>query len=486
MFRYLISIVLVLMVACGGKDSKSDKPSVMVDPKPLQGILQFQVRHNLAHDACLAEGNCFLHTEASAEGVSDWLSGLREHSNLAVLHWDRSIPWQVFNQDVAPGATMVEFYDARIDPDLLRWLSAFVVQFESMAHGYLAVSILHGERNRLQKMALDSDPQHDVELSGACPTIQPGSLFEVDYEQGGTMHHEQIDIENAYSNFLLYLYAKLRPEYLALMVESNLYREMCAPQWPGLVSLYHQLYDRLKSQVDPQTRLFSTLTLQHLLRYDLDTCYPHLSVSACGQTASFEPYQPGAVDQCYPVDASPVQELDQGDRLDLLALSFYPDSLTFAPGTEDSTLYIYDETWDGLDNEDCTVQVRSPPYVDPWSGIDRLNWSKPIAIAETSARSCRTYIWKADDTESLIIRPASDANTQAFWLETLLSQAREHRLEFFVQSFLQDYDPLGLWVVRENVLPPSIYSLFNLWSCSGLIDRDGQAKSRLLEIWQPD
>lgn len=46
------------------------------------------------------------------------------------------------------------------------------------------------------------------------------------------------DLERSYTNFVMYLYDKLHPDYLALMVEANLFKELEAPcpaNWDALM-----------------------------------------------------------------------------------------------------------------------------------------------------------------------------------------------------------------------------------------------------------
>ncbi len=78
----------------------------------------------------------------------------------------------------------------------------------------------------------------------------------------------------------------------------------------------------------------------------------------------------------------------------------------------------------------------------------------------------------------------ADIKSEAFWLEHALQTARARNFEFYVQSFLRDYPPLGLWTVRQNILPPYAFTAFHSFPCMGLYDEQGNAKPEVTDIWQ--
>lgn len=76
---------------------------------------------------------------------------------MAVLHWDRAIPWLAFDENPPQGVSRTDFYDGRIDNAMRSWIDAFADHFRRMASGYLAVSILDGQRTGLQPYRLDGN-----------------------------------------------------------------------------------------------------------------------------------------------------------------------------------------------------------------------------------------------------------------------------------------------------------------------------------------
>jgi len=60
---------------------------------------------------------------------------------------------------------------------------------------------------------------------------------------------------------------------------------------------------------------------------------------------------------------------------------------------------------------------------------------------------------------------------------------RSEDLAFVYQSFLRDYPPLGMWLVSDDVLDPTVVNLFNIWPCSGLQTEDGSPKAAE-EVWR--
>lgn len=250
-----------------------------------------------------------------------WLNELASLSNMAVLHWDRPIPWLAFDENPPQGVSRIDFYDGRIDESLRNWFDAFVVHFQRLPQSYLAVSLLNGERDGLQKYRVNDTLE--VEVTGACPVLSPGTQIEFTYDPGSGPVTASFDLERSYENFLMYLYDKLQPDYLALMVEVNLYKEMsdpCPANWDGLVQLYRQIYDSVRPQVDSDTKVFATLTLQHLLAYDLDVHPGPLVYEPCTGDPTPPAYAVPDAATAYPLDLSAIRDLDQGDRLEILAL----------------------------------------------------------------------------------------------------------------------------------------------------------------------
>ena len=472
----LVCLLLLIIVSgcpgCGG-DSDNDTP------KPLMGLLQFRIRHNLQDDSCLARNDCFFSIEEEDE-TAWWLAQIAADSNLAVLHWDRAVPWLAFDEDPPAGTSRAEFFDARIDDRLRSWIDAFVIHFASLPYSYLTVTPLHGLRNKLERCRINEDLE--VEITDDCPDAGPGTVIQFQYDPGTGMETASFDLERSYRNFVLYLYEKLRPDYFAIMIETNLFKTFCPTKWNGLVDLYRSIYDTVRAEVDPQTKVFTTGVFQDLLDYEVEQCFGALAFEACVGDPSPPDYPDPDPITCYPLDLSAITDLDQGDRLEILALSFYPDSLLMAVAEIDNLLYTYPEDWDGTGN--CQMRTQLPPFLDPMAALDRFNWSKPVAIAELGARSCRTLQFFDDGVNRFIIQPAGDPTSQAFWLDHFLAGAKERQFEFYVQVFRDDYYPLGLWTVRQSVLPEDLFNVNNTFTCMGLYNDNGQVKDGIIDIWQ--
>jgi hypothetical protein len=171
-------------------------------------------------------------------------------------------------------------------------------------------------------------------------------------------------------------------------------------------------------------KVFATVTFQDLLDYEIEQCHGPLAF----EERTGDPSPPNYPDPdpitCYPLDLSAVTDLDQGNRLEILALSFYPDSLQMAVA-DDNLLYVYPDAWD--ENSSCLMRTQAPPFLDPMAALDRFDWSKPVAIAELGARSCRTFSFFTDGQNRFI---------------------------------------------------------FNIFPCIGLYDENGQVKDGVTDIWQ--
>lgn len=458
----LCSILLLLL--------SSDVPPMRM------GLLQFKVSHTLTDSSCLPN-DCYL-TMQDDGNTANWLNKLETLSNMAVLHWDRPIPWLAFNADPPAGIDRMVFFDSRIDPQMKAWVNDFSEHFKKMGTGYLAVSILNGNRNGLQEFRINETSQAVV--GEVCPVVEPGVQISFQYKSDDQLITAEFDLAKSYTNFILYLNDKLHPDYLALMVETNLYKEMnppCPERWPSLVRLYHYIYDSIRPQVDPATKVFSTLSLMPLLHYDSDTCNGPRKVVTCDSSQPPPDYDPPDPGHCYPLDLSSLKDLDQGDRIEVLALSFYPDSLLMNVSA-DNLVKFYPENWDGKSN--CNLQTRATPFLDPMEAIRRFNWQKPIGIAELGARSGRVFHVR----EGYLLSLPADSTSQSFWLGHFLTAAQEERFEFYIQSFSNDYPPIGIWAVQDNYMTPELFSLFNNFALMGLHTSQGNPKGNITTIWK--
>jgi len=471
-----IIITVLGIFGCGGGSGGGDGNDEPL--RPLMGILQFRIQHNLRDDSCVGRGDCFYSIEEDDQTAA-WLAQIAADSDLAVLHWDRAVPWLAFDADPPLGTSRIDFFDARIDANLLDWINAFAVHFAALPFSYLAVTPLHGLRNKLERCRIDEDLE--VEITGDCPDVGPGTVVNFQYDPGTGPVMASFDLERSYRNFVLYLYDKLRPDYVAVMIEVNMFKTLCPAKWDGLVGLYRSVYDRVRAEVAADTRVFATVTFQDLLNYEIEQCYGPLAFEVCAGVPGPPAYPDPDPLICYPLDLSAITDLDQGDRLEILALSFYPDNLLMATSENDNLLYAYPEDWDEVSG--CAMRAALVPFLDPVAALDRFNWNKPVAIAELGARSCQTFQFVNDGVNRFIIQPPGDLTSQAFWLDHFLESARQRKFEFYVQVFRNDYLPIGLWAERQGVLPENLYNVNNIFPCMGLYDDTGQPKDPVTDIW---
>jgi hypothetical protein len=137
--------------------------------------------------------------------------------------------------------------------------------------------------------------------------------------------------------------------------------------------------------------------------------------------------------------------------------------------------------WDGA--SDCWMHSPYGPFVDPMAQLDRLGWTKPVAMAEWSARSCQSLVRIEAEGQSYWVEPDASPETQLAWLNLVLETARQHNFTFVIWSFLQDYSPLPKWVVDQGVIDPWFHGVINTWACSGLLTSDDQPKPAVLDAW---
>jgi hypothetical protein len=123
-----------------------------------------------------------------------------------------------------------------------------------------------------------------------------------------------------------------------------------------------------------------------------------------------------------------------------------------------------------------------PPVVDPWAQLDRIDWDKPVAISETSSRSCPVWQWFDNSSGDGLLRIPGTPTTQHYWLDRALTAADTRSMAFMVQSLYEDYPPIGRDFL-QNVSTPLSYNALNLWPCSGLYTADGAPKSGVRSRW---
>lgn len=439
------------------------------DALPRRGVLQFQVEHNMETDACVSAADCRLSIEAE-DDVQAWLGRIAELGTMPVLHWDRAIPWMVFAEPAPDPGQRVAFYDGRLDANLRAWIDAFAAQFADADGGLLTVSPLHGDRVNLAPMHRANGSEEM--LTDGCPTLAPGTTFDT---SEGTF-----ELGPTYAHFLLYLHDKLRPSRMALAVEANLYLLACPDQWDGFVETYRDAYDAVRAEVDAELPLFTTLIYSQLLGHDDQACHGGLAWVPCTEPAPDPPVVDAAT--CYPMDRKAIDDFEAGDRLDLLALSFYPDGLTMSFPGEESTLEAFLPA--SFEDGECVMHARMPALADPLAQLDRLGWEGPVAFAETSARGCPTYAWIDDGQNAFVVEAPGSLDRQTYWLDAVLTASDERAFDFVVWSFLEDYQPLGPWTVEQGVLDPLLLNIFNTWTCSGLLDGSGQEKPGLTQRWR--
>lgn len=444
---------------------------------PYHGFLQLRVDHDLGDADCLADDACRISSNEE-EAIEPWLERIRGDSTLAVLHWNRAIPYTAFDDEPPEGTPRIPFYEQRLDAELVAWLDAFRAHFERLPHGFLQVSALDGPRLRPAKWHVREGTNRHL-ADQPCPPLTASSTFEVTGPRG-TSH--TIDFREAYTNFLVYLYEKLRPDDMGLVVEANLFEKHCPSRWDGFVELYHALYDAVRAEVGAEPRLFATLTYSDLLAYDLEACAGQLAwAESCDAIGDPAPYGSLDATDCYPLDASPLEALAAGGRMDVLGLSMYPDGLLMRVPDGPRTVEMHPPDTEGP--ADCEGRFVMPPVVDPWAQLDRLDWDRPIAITETSSRSCGVWSWFDNGGgDTGFFRIPNAPTTQRFWLDRALSAARERDMAFVVQSLYEDFPPIGREFLQA-VDDPGGYNAINLWACSGFYTADGEPKSGVLERW---
>jgi len=427
-----------------------------VEPSaPAQGVLQLRVTHNMAEPGCLELGNCQLEFEAPAAETLNWVEALSQHGAMPVLHWDRPMPWTAFSE--APIGDMVDFYNGRMPPELLAYVEAYAAAF-SVGGGYLALTPLSGARDAVKPQFVATG---EVHVGQICDSMAPDKVFSVDLGDG--LGPQEFNLGVSYLNFVRYMVQRLQPAYLALGIEVNLYEQKCAGHegaFDDFTSLYRSTYDQLR-QDGVSIPIFATFTLLELLGFHEDHCQGPLDFTPC-DSARPELASP-APETCFPVHRTSVDALAEGDRLDILALSYYPDRLN--TNVEGDVIMM--QSADPVQGGECLAVSHLYDVPDPLEHLDLLDWDKAMAFAEIGAHSCTVPIYvpalNPGDNPFLLVLPGS-ISRQAHHLSKILDAASAHKMPFVVNAFLNDFLPMLPFVAQEEVLPPSMVALFNAFS----------------------
>ena len=442
-----------------------------VEPSPpAQGVLQLRVTHNMAEPGCLGLGNCQLEFEAPAAETLNWVEALSQHGTMPVLHWDRPMPWIAFSED--PTGDMVDFYNGRMPAELLAYVDAYAAAF-SVGGGYLALTPLSGARDAVKPQFIANG---EVHVGQICDSMASDEVFSVDLGDG--TGPQEFNLGVSYLNFVRYMVQRLQPAYLALGIEVNLYEEKCAGHegaFDDFASLYRSTYDQLR-QDGVSIPIFGTFTLVELLGYHEDHCQGPLDFTSCD---SARPELPSPTPEtCFPVHRTSVDVFDEGGRLDILALSYYPDRLNTNVEGDVIMMQSADSGQDG----ECLAVSHLYDVPDPLEHLGLLGWDKAMAFAEIGAHSCTVPIYfpalNPGDNPFLLVLPGS-ISRQAHHLSKIMDAAAAHKMPFVVNAFLNDFLPVLPAVAQEEVLPPSIVALVNAFSCMGLRDVGGTPKTEL-------
>jgi hypothetical protein len=162
--------------------------------------------------------------------------------------------------------------------------------------------------------------------------------------------------------------------------------------------------------------------------------------------------------------------------------------MRFVPGEQPAMRAYRVPDWNA--GGQCTASLTFPDPIDPMAAIDRLGWTGPIAIAETSARSCPTPLYvevpEASGTTPFVFEAPGSPASQAAWTAHVHRAARDRAALFYVHAFLRDYPPIGTWIAEQGALAPELQALLNTWPCSGLQHPDGSWKREMLAIGLPE
>ncbi|HUR10560.1 MAG TPA: hypothetical protein VM012_04290 [Flavitalea sp.] len=254
------------------------------------------------------------------------------------------------------------------------------------------------------------NPAHKLFLSVSLLNIQRTDLLaDVDGTIPGYTTMDEPILIDAYVKFVKYLVDQFQPQYLVIAMEANVLRIKQESKWAGYKSMIQTVRTKLKQDY-PALKISESVTLHDW----------------------YNPQVPDPI--AYAAEIS-----DYVKQQDFLAISFYP----FLKGLQ--SRQGYQQAFDFLHSQT----------------------TKSIAFSETG-----------DIAENLSI-PAynvsikGDVCAQNEYLETLLTNARNHDYEFIIWWTHRDYDEL--W----KIFPDSTKDLGKFWRDTGLENENGEGRPSL-------
>ena len=217
-------------------------------------------------------------------------------------------------------------------------------------------------------------------------------------------------IVDAYTKYVKYLVGQFQPDYLVLAMEVNEFRIKQESKWPGYKNLIQVVKNRLKVDY-PALQIAESVTLHNW-------------------------FNPAVTNP----DTYIIEITNYVNQQDFVAISFYP----FLKGQQ--TKQAFQEAFDFLNSRA----------------------TKPIAFVETA------HIAEDLSVPAFNVSIKGDVCQQNEYLETLLSNARQHPYEFLIWWTHRDYDEL--W----QIFPDSTKDLGKLWKDTGLQNESGQERPALV------
>jgi hypothetical protein len=185
-----------------------------------------------------------------------------EDSDVVAIHQEfYGVPWDSFEQQSAPPAQWVALMD--------RFARATT---EARKPVFLSISMLNGLRESLAAKTLIEDGQVKSEDDWAA------RCYDFATAPDGAAK------KAAYLRYVAYMVDKLRPAYLNIAIEVNLFFEKCPGAVAGLIDVINAAYDAAKAR-DASLLVFPSIQIDHLYGYATDSCADAAQRDACFDAA---------------------------------------------------------------------------------------------------------------------------------------------------------------------------------------------------------
>ena len=357
-------------------------------------------------------GDWYIETTFDFDGFEGMVDLVSMHQDFFGVPWDELLAGQPL-----PDYWITEMTQIRDNID------------ELGAGVFLSLTPLGGLRDRLAPKPIWKDDHMETEdWSEGC--------FDFSNSEDGAAYTA------AYFDYVDWMIDLFKPQYLATVIEMNMFEFYCPDDWPALVAMQNDLYDHIK-QLYPDLPVFPTFVLEQAW---------------------------GIWGGCELMDEACLQEKMTGYaaiKKDRFGVSDYP-------------LHKSNE-WDWMPDEYFTK-------VEDLAGV-------PLVVGETGYPNQGSTIPQPEGSDTCIDLLQSNDTDQARYMDQLFTLAQEREWDLVTWWSLRDYLPADIYlecpcsfdtywcILYDMIEEMGLLGAWLGWGAMGVLDFDGNEKP-VMDTWE--